>query len=160
VAERRRYTKREKASAVTAAMATSTLAAAETTGIPRKTIAYWLEHPQFATLRQKTREDLAQEMSTLAHLFAMKLSERVDELEPRDLVVALGIVTDKAQLLSGAATGRIETKAITDGLGDEDKRKLRDAIDRWHERLGRVRSGDAGGSDGGDPVGVGAEVRE
>lgn len=106
------------------------MAAAETMGIPRTTIAYWLDSPEFVALRQKTREDLAEEMSTLAHLFATKLSERVDELEPRDLVVALGIVTDKAQLLAGGATERLEHREL-DEFTDHETRALVEGARRY-----------------------------
>lgn len=153
MAERRRYTKRQKVVAISAAMASSVTAASEQLGIPATTIDYWMDRPEFVKLREKTREDLAQEMTTLAHLFATKLSQRVDELEPRDLVVALGIVTDKAQLLSGQATTRNENRTLTDGLNDHEKRQLRDGLDRL---LGES----ATASPGADQVGAGPEVRE
>lgn len=153
MAERRRYTRRQKATAISVAMASSAQAAAEETGIPRRTIGYWLDKPEFAELRQKTRDDLAQQMGTLAHLIATKLSERLDDLKPGELVVALGIVTDKAQLLSGAATSRTETKTLSDDLNDHEKQQLRDALDRL--------LADAP-AEGAEPVAVGAgtEVRE
>lgn len=153
--ERRRYTKRQKVVAITAAMASSVTAASEQLKIPATTIDYWMDRPEFVKLREKTREDLANEMKMLAHLAAKALSDKIEagEVEPRDLVVALGIVTDKAQLLSGAATARTETRALSDGLDDHEKQQLRDALDR-------LLAEPAGADEGSTPVGVGAEVRQ
>ena len=65
---------------------------------------------------------------------AEKIRSRIDEFEPRDLSVLWGILTDKAQLLSGAATSRTETRALTDSLADHEKEALADAIDEWLHR--------------------------
>lgn len=153
--ERRRYTKREKAVAVTAALASSTTAAAEETGIPRQTIQYWLDAPEFGELRQKTKADLIEAMGAIAHLAADRLIRAIvaGEVEPRDLIVALGVATDKRQLLSGEATNRTETKTLSDGLNDHEKQQLRDALDRL---LGGAAEADADGV----AVGAGAEVRQ
>jgi hypothetical protein len=155
MAEHRRYTKRQKMHAVTAALASSVSAAADSTGIPRTTIDYWLDAPEFGELRQKTRDDLAAEMSMLAHLAASKLAKAIiaGEVEARDLIVALGVSTDKAQLLSGAATSRTENRTLTDGLNDHEKQQLRDALDRLLADAPEAAAGV-------DAVGVGAEVRE
>src|SRR4030095_14047962 len=101
MAERRRYTKREKAVAVTAALATSIKAAAETQDIPRKTVEYWVNAPEFAALRQKTREELAEGSMLLAHLAqdALAAKIRAGEVDSRDLAVIYGIAIDKGQLL-------------------------------------------------------------
>jgi len=155
MAERRRYTKRQKASAVTKAMATSTLAASESLGIPERTIGYWLEHPEFAELRAKTREQLAEGSMVLANLAQAELQRKVQagEVEPKDLAVIYGIAIDKAQLLSGAATSRTETKALSDGLSDHEKQQLRDGLDRL--------LADAPETGAGEPeIGAGTEVRE
>jgi hypothetical protein len=153
MAERRRYTKREKATAVTAALASSVTAAAEQTGIPATTIDYWMDRPEFVKLREKTRDDLITEMGVLTHLFVAKIMERIDEFKPQDLLVGLGISTDKGQLLTGAATSRTETKALSDGLNDHEKRQLRNGLDRLLSEPAEEGAGAA-------EVGAGAEVRE
>lgn len=128
---RRRYTKAEKVAAIVAAEATSTMAAAEAGGIPRKTLAYWLDHPDFAELRQNAREAMAEEARVVARLAWQKLGEaiRSGRMEPRDLVMAAGMATDKSQLLAGEATSRTESRALTDDLNDDEKQRLRDWID-------------------------------
>ena len=68
IRQHRRYTRRQKATAVVTAAMTSVLAASEATGIPERTIGYWLEKPEYAELRAKTREELASGSIVLAHL--------------------------------------------------------------------------------------------
>jgi hypothetical protein len=155
VAERRRYTKREKASAVATALASSAQAAAEQTGVPRTTINYWLLDPEFVELRQKTREEMAEGSLVLANLAQAALVAKIQsfQVEPKDLAVIYGIAIDKAQLLSGAATTRTETRALSDGLDDHEKQTLRDVIDG-----ALAESAEAGA--GSDPVRAGAEVRQ
>jgi len=135
MAERRRYTHRQKATAVIAATVSSVAAAAEESGIPRTTIAYWMDEPEFVALRQKTREEWAEETRTLAIKVLGEIRRRLPEFEPRDLSVLFGVLTDKGQLLSGAPTSRTETKALTAGLDDHEKAALRTVIDHALEEV-------------------------
>jgi hypothetical protein len=122
MAERRRYTKRERVAAVIAADASNLTAASEQTGIPRETIRYWLDRPEFAELRHNAREAMAQEAQVVARLAWQKLGAAIanGQLEGRDLVMAAGMATDKAQLLNGGATARTEARDITGSLSDAD----------------------------------------
>lgn len=131
MASPRRYTKREKVTAVMAAEIVNAEAASEQTGIPRSTIRRWLEDPELVELRLKTRESMAADMKALAMvaLEALMGAIRRGELEGRDLVVALGVAIDKAQLLSGEATSRTETRDLTDMLDDHERARLRDILD-------------------------------
>lgn len=131
MASPRRYTKREKVTAVMAAEIVNAEAASEQTGIPRSTIRRWLEDPELVELRLKTRESMAADMKALAMvaLEALMGAIRRGELEGRDLVVALGVAIDKAQLLSGEATSRTETRDLTDTLDDHERARLRDILD-------------------------------
>jgi hypothetical protein len=107
------------------------MAAAEKTGIPRTTIAYWLERPEFVTLRQKTREEMAEGFRVLAQLAQDRLEALIPTMEARDLTVLLGVAIDKSQLLSGHATERVEKRDITDTLSPDAMDALADDIDRW-----------------------------
>ena len=122
MAEHRRYTKRQKMTATVAAEMTSTEAASEALGIPRKTIAYWMDKPEFAELRHNAREKMADETLTVARLAWGQLAERIrtGNIETRDLVLATGMATDKAQLLNGGATGRTETRDLTGTISDAE----------------------------------------
>lgn len=129
MAERRRYTKRQKAAAVVTAELSSTLAAAEAHGIPESSIRYWLDDPRFAELRVKTREETAEGFGVLIHMAQARLQELIPTMEPRDLTILLGVATEKGQLLAGHATARTETRDL-DSLDDHERDALRDAIDR------------------------------
>jgi hypothetical protein len=128
MAPRRRYTKKTQASAVTVALASSTQAAAEQTGIPRTTIDYWLHKPEFDDLRNNTREELAEGSKVVAHMALEAIQRRLDEFEPHTLVVLYGVMTDKSELLTGGATSRTETRTLTDGFDDDERKALHDAI--------------------------------
>lgn len=126
MAERRRYTKRQKATTVIAAEMATVAAAAAAAGIPETTVRYWMDSPEFVALRAKTREDMAEEASTLAHKVLGEISRRLDEFEPRDMAILFGVLVDKGQLLSGQPTSRHES--ITEGWADHERVALRDAI--------------------------------
>ena len=131
ITKHRRYARRQKVTAVIAAEMTSVAAAAEQAGIPESTLRYWMDDPEIAELRAKTREDRAEAASTLATVVLGEIKRRLPEFEPRDLSILYGVLTDKGQLLAGEATSRSETKALSDALEDHEKLQLRDAIDDW-----------------------------
>lgn len=128
------YTRKQRATAVATADAlNSTEAAAERLGIPGRTIRRWQADPEMAEYVQKTRDELADDIRAAAALAWSSLVARIrsGDIETRDLIIAAGVAIDKAQLLSGGATARTETRALTEGLDDHEKRALRDAIDEW-----------------------------
>lgn len=129
----RRYSHRSKVTAVIAAEMTSLQAAADAQGIPPTTLAYWMDQPEFVTLRTKTREDMAEESRTLAHRTLGEIARRLPDFEPRDLTVLYGVLVDKGQLLSGGATSRAEHRDITDQWDDHERealaKVLRDAVE-------------------------------
>lgn len=125
----RRYSKADKATAVIAAEMSTVAAASEATGIPESTIRYWADHPKFAALRAKTRDEAAEGFSLLMHLAMSRLSDLIPVMEPRDLTILLGVSAEKAQLLAGAPTSRTETRSLADDLSDTEKQRLRDWID-------------------------------
>lgn len=119
-ATHRRYTKKAKIGAVVAAELTSNLAAAEATGIPESNIRRWRDDPEMAKYCDKTRDDLVEGAGMMTHRVLERISQRLDEFEPRDLTVLFGVMVDKAQLLSGGATGRIEARDISGTISDLD----------------------------------------
>ena len=127
----RRYTRRFKANTVIAAEMTSLSAAAEAGGIPKSTLSDWMHDPEAVQLRTKTREEMASDALTLAHLAYRALTKKIiaGEMEGRDLVTAYGVAIDKGQLLAGAATARTETKDVTSRFTDHEMDMLADAID-------------------------------
>jgi hypothetical protein len=122
MAERRTYTKRQKLAAVVAAEMTGQTMAAEATGIPRKTIDYWLDHPEFAEVRRRTREALADEIKVVAHLAWLRIAESLRDgtMEPRDAVFAADKATSLYQLVTGMATSRTESRDLTGTIDDAE----------------------------------------
>lgn len=140
---RRRYTHEQRMAAVAEAEVNGLQQASERTGIPKTTIEYWLDKPEFVHLRAKTREEMRDGFRVLVHLAQQELTRRVKEMEPRDLTVLLGVATDKDLLLSGDATSRTESRSVTDGLSDDEKRRLRAAIaEAARAEGGSERAGD------------------
>lgn len=142
----------EREAAITLAEVSGVEAASKSTGIPERTIRYWLDRPEFAELRLKTREEMRDGFKVLVHRAQERLTALVNEMEPRDLTILLGVATDKTLLMSGDATSRAENRSLTDGYSDDEKRKLRD----WIDSLVDSPNGDADG----DPGGTGTEVRQ
>jgi transposase-like protein len=135
MAERRRYTKRTKLAAVMAAEMSGLTEASESLGIPKSTIKYWTDDPYFAQFRTKTREDLADEVKTVAHLAwqSVATSLRNGTMEPRDAIFAAEKASSLQILMSGGATARTETRDISGTLDDAD---VRDAIRAATDYLG------------------------
>lgn len=127
MATHRRYTKAQKVAAVAEAERTSLTATAEVTSIPLTTIKYWFDSPEFADVRTKTRDNMAEGSLVMAIIAQAELIRRIrsGDISDQALVSAYGVGIDKAQLLSGAATARTESRDITGTLSDSD---VRDAI--------------------------------
>jgi hypothetical protein len=128
--QHRRYTKREKLSAVLAADMVGVTVAAEQSGIPKSSIAYWMDNPEFAEIRTKTREDMAEEIAVVAHLAWKRIAQSLasGEMEPRDAIFAAEKATNLQLLMSGEATERTETRSLTDGLDDHEAEVLGQVI--------------------------------
>ena len=131
----RRYTKAQKAGAVADVVRTSLTQAAEDNGVPITTLKYWYDGPEFADVRTKTREQLAQGSIAMAVIAQGELIRRIQSgaISDQALVAAYGVGIDKAQLLSGAATSRTESVSVTDGFDDHEKATLKAKI---HEAIG------------------------
>lgn len=134
MAARRRYTRKEKVAAVSAAAASSVLAAAEQSGIPESTVRYWWHSAQFAELRDRTREQTAEDFAVIQHLGLARLVDLIPSMDARDLTVLVSMAADKSQLLSGGATSRTETRSLTEGFSDHERTALHDAIAAELER--------------------------
>lgn len=111
-----------------AAEMSSTAATAAAMGIPERTVGYWMDSPEFADLRTKTRADMSHESAVLAHRTLEVIKDKLDQFEPRDLTILYGVLVDKAQLLSGEATSRTETRDLTTAFDDDEWAKLKDVL--------------------------------
>ena len=128
---RRRYSVAEKDAAVAEAARTSILAASQKLGIPERTVGYWYDSPEFADVRDKTKDQLAAGSVAMAILAQGELVRRIrsGKLSDQALVAAYGVGIDKAQLLSGAATTRTESRSLVDGMDDHEREALRKVLD-------------------------------
>jgi len=131
IRKHRRYTKRQKGVAVMTATLASVAAASAETGIPATNIRRWRDDPEMAEFGEKTRAEIADEMRALGVKVLAEIRTRLPEYEPRDLSILLGILTDKAQLLSGEATSRTESRDLTATLAEEERDALADEVDQW-----------------------------
>ncbi len=133
--KRRRYTRKQQATAIIAAELSTVAAAAKAQGIPESTLHYWLEEPRFAELRAKTREEQAAGFQVITTLAMARLTELVPTMEPRDLITLMGVAADKGQLLSGGATGRTEHRELLTDFDDHE----RDAMASWLREVAKER---------------------
>ena len=127
-----RRTRREKAAAVVLADSlNSSDLAGKQLGVAGRSIRRWRDDPELAAIVRKTREETAEDISAAMVLSWTRLIERLerDEIETRDLIILAGVATDKAQLLSGAATSRTESVSVTDGMDDHERQALRKVLD-------------------------------
>jgi hypothetical protein len=146
VAARRRYTRKEKAAAVAQATLSTVEAAAAATGIPRTTIDYWMDQPEFVELRYKTRDAVADEFWTSIQVGVKEVAKGLLGDAPlRDKATAVGILYDKHALLTGSATSRTEARDITGTISDgELVAAVREAVE--------IASGGGDPSPGEDPA--------
>ena len=107
---------------VAAALNSSTKAAAESAGIPRRTVGYWLDDPEFASLRHETRDAVAESFWSAIQVGLREVANglRDPDAPLRDKSVALGILYDKHALLTGGATNRSESRDITGTISDAE----------------------------------------
>lgn len=117
----RAYTQAQKAEAVGLASVTSQKHAAESLGIPRRTLGQWVNDPQWQDLRDASRDQLATQMWVGIQIGLAEVVKDIQGEAPlRDKATALGILYDKHALLTGAATARTESRDLTGTLSDLD----------------------------------------
>jgi len=125
---RKRRDRRTKLGAVVLAEIVGVTQAEKQTGIPKESIHYWMNRPEFAPYRTRTREDLADEITAVVHLAWTRVAEGLQrgEFEPRDILTAAEKSTALMQLVTGQATERVET--ITSGMDDHERAQLRSVL--------------------------------
>ncbi len=118
---RRRYTAKERAAAVGLATVDGVTQAEAKTGIPKTTIQYWIDKPEFAQLRTKSRDAVADEFWTVIQVGLRRIADLIPASDDLQKVsVATGILYDKHALLMGMATSRSESRDLTGTMPDAD----------------------------------------
>lgn len=112
---------------------------ARETGVPIPTVRLWRDkwekegYPEaIEEVLPEERQDFVAEATEVRWMILDALREKVDarQLTGRDLITAIGVLTDKINILSGAATARTERVEVSLPNTDELKDKLLDFIDR------------------------------
>ena len=130
MAERRSYSRGTKSGAVGLSVVEGTSAAARKTGIPRKTIAYWRDQPEFAELRQQKMEDVAADVWATFQEGVRRVKELIPESDDlAKVATATAIIYDKFALMAGHATTRQESRDIGAELKDHEAALLEDILD-------------------------------
>jgi hypothetical protein len=127
--------KRVRLAAVLAAETSGVVLAAKATGIPESTIRGWLDSPEFAEIRAKTKDDLADEVKVAGFLAWRRVIETMPTMHPRDAIFAAEKAVTILQLLTGAATSRLEMRDVTDTLDDHEKAQLQAVLREVIERV-------------------------
>ena len=115
MAERRRYTQRTRAKAVGIALVDGVTAAERTTGIPKETIQYWTQKPEFAHLRTTAHDIVAEEMWIGIQVGVRELVAGLAGDAPlHHKASAFQALADRYALLTGGATSRTESRELND----------------------------------------------
>ena len=118
----------ERARAVGIAVLTGASEAARQTGIPERTIAQWVESDEFAKLRERKKDEVAEEWWAGVQTAARSIIKDIDSASVRDRAVAFGILVEKMLLVRGEATARTESRSLTDDLPDHESEVLGEVV--------------------------------
>ena len=128
----RDYTPEERANALTLLRANGNNVSltSRMTGVGRNILRMWREDPRYVEAVESKTANLADLFEDLTRRALSVASDKLEGANFRDLIVGIGIMTDKAQLLRGAATehtglngGPIEATDLT-RLTDEQLQQL------------------------------------
>lgn len=125
----------ERVAAVSLALVEGSAEASRKTGVPERTIQEWANRPEFAELRARTKEQVAEEWWAgvqLAFRRSLELLATTDDAVKA--ATAGAIIFDKLALSRGEVTSRTENRTWTDGLDPDKQRRLRDwALDKLEQ---------------------------
>lgn len=137
-------TRTQKAEVVGRAEVIGLRPAAREAGIAPSTLESWRKHPDFARLRTEKKAEVAADVWGAFQTGVRRVAELIGTTEDLSKVaIATGILYDKFALMSGEATSRSESRAVTEGMDDHERAALRALIDGALEA--------AAASPGGDP---------
>lgn len=115
MAARRRYTSKQKATAVGIAIVEGVTEAERQTGIPKQTIDYWQSKPEFGHLRTTAHETVAEQFWIGIQVGLREVLKGIEGDAPlKEKADALRVMADRYALLTGSATARTESRALND----------------------------------------------
>jgi hypothetical protein len=116
------------------AMVDGVSAAERVTGIPKETVQYWTQKPEFAQLRTTARETVVEQMWIGIQVGIEELSKGLKGDAPlHHKADAVRTLVDRYALLNGEATERHETADVTAKLSDHETAALEDALENLLE---------------------------
>lgn len=116
-----KYDARTRARAAGIAAVEGVTEAERQTGIPKQTIDYWLNKPEFGHLRTTARDTVADQFWVGIQVGLEQIVAGLKSDAPlKDKAAALATLYDRHALLTGGATGRTESRDITGTLSDRD----------------------------------------
>lgn len=134
IRQHRRYTKSRKAQVVGIAAVEGVTAAEAQTGIPKQTIDYWLNKPEFGHLRTTAREIVVEQFWVGIQVGLREVIKGLESDAPlHHKADALRTLSDRFALLNGEATVRNET--VTAGMNDHERKQLRAVLVRASEEV-------------------------
>jgi hypothetical protein len=128
MATRRKYTVKQRAETAGLAIVVGVTEAERQTGIPKETIQYWTEKPEFAQLRTRAREAVVADfwIAIQAGVEQVHLG-LIGDAPLRDKATALATLVDRYALLNGEATQRTETRDVDPDTASPDLAAARGA---------------------------------
>ena len=103
--------------------------AEKVTGIPKTTIDYWLDKPEFVQLRTTAREKVVEKLWVGVQVGVDVLTEGLRSDAPlHHKSDAFRALADRYALLNGEATERHEMGGVTAGLNDHEREQLRTVL--------------------------------
>ena len=121
MATRRRYTAKDRATAVGIAVVEGVTEAERQTGIPKQTIDYWQSKPEFGQLRTTARDVVADQFWVGIQIGLREVVKGLESDAPlKDKHAALGTIYDRHALMTGLATSRSESRDLTGTMPDAD----------------------------------------
>jgi hypothetical protein len=126
----------------------ATTEAARIVNVPRTTVSSWVSshrpvNGHATEMRQHKRPEIVEKLDTAAHALADALSGKVPEANLQQTAVALGIVIDKRQILSGQPT---QIGAYAHLTIEQRREQLAEIFERAARRLAAAEQ--AGQADG------------
>lgn len=105
--------------------------ASRQTGLAKSTIHQWMQTPEYEQLRTRTKDQVAEEWWAIVQQGFRRTAELLARTEDvQKAATATAIIFDKLALSRGEATARTESRSLTDALNDNERKRLRDWIDK------------------------------
>lgn len=137
MAERRRYSARTKAKAVGIAVVDGVTAAERVTGIPKTTIDYWLDKPEFVQLRTTAREKVVEQLWVGIQVGVEELTAGIRGDAPLNhKAAAFDSLAERYALLNGEATARTENRELLSSFNDGEQ----EALAAWLHEIAKERA--------------------